>query len=253
MKKIGMTLVIGSLLFTSCKKQEETRSEEPPAPAEKAITSAPTATPAEVAAIPNPIPATPAPTATPSPTAELAPPGVFYLIALARVETDSGIVGLPPGTGVKHVRDNIYLTPSGEFPLDSAILTNSLAVARKARDADRTAQAAMQARSSAEATSAKMQGSATANATDAAHKAAVDQIERQRVETRLAALLRQKQDLEVQQSALFAQRQKESFNEVYKGRVVASTTETRLKTVKAQISTIDAQIADTQIELKRFR
>jgi hypothetical protein len=80
--------------------------------------------------------------ATPSPGPHLAPPGVFYLVAAYRVETKSGVVGLPPGTGVKFLRDGIYLTPSGELAIPTRYLTNDMDVARAARDADLAAQAA---------------------------------------------------------------------------------------------------------------
>lgn len=112
-----------------------------PPPAEPLTTPVPT--PA------TPIPATPLPTppapATPAPSATLAPPGVFYLIAAVRVETNDGITGLTPGTGVKLVKPGIYLTPAGEVPLDEMQLTNDMSIARQARDSYRTAQAATHA------------------------------------------------------------------------------------------------------------
>jgi len=107
-------------------------------------------------ATPPPAPATPAP--------ELAPEGIFYLLAPSRVETDHGLVGLLAGTGVKLVRPGVYLTPSGEVPLDPALLTNDMAKARAARDVGRAAQTAAQARVAAEgARAADLARAASAN------------------------------------------------------------------------------------------
>src|SRR5437868_3412110 len=101
MRLTGLTVAIVALAFASCSKPNQT--EEPPA-----ATPAPIATPARAENISQaPPPTTPAP-ATPSPAPQLAPEGVFYLIAAARVETPDGIRGLPPGTGVKLVRPGVY-------------------------------------------------------------------------------------------------------------------------------------------------
>ena len=120
--------LLTAFVFVGCRKA---------APPEPDVTPPP-ATPAPVA----PPPATPPP-ATPS--AELAPPGVFYLLTAARVETADGITGLPPGTGVKLVRPGIYLTPAGEVALDATRLTNDMAKARAVLSADRNSQAALRA------------------------------------------------------------------------------------------------------------
>jgi hypothetical protein len=47
---------------------------------------------------------------------------------------------------VKRVREGVYLTPFGEQRLDAALLTNDMAKARAARDADRVAQELLKAR-----------------------------------------------------------------------------------------------------------
>lgn len=74
------------------------------------------------------------------PPPEYAPRGVFYLLASVRKETKDGIIRLLPGTEVKLVRNGKYLTPEGEMALDPKLLTNDMARARAARDADRLAQ-----------------------------------------------------------------------------------------------------------------
>jgi hypothetical protein len=79
---------------------------------------------------------------TPSPGPHFAPEGVFYLVAMYRVETKNGVIGLPPGTGVKRVREGVYLTPSGELAIPANFLTNDMDLARQARDADRATQVA---------------------------------------------------------------------------------------------------------------
>ena len=113
----------------------------------------PASAPAVAAVMPmalaTPIPETTAPVVAPqvvtTPKPELAPPGVFYLLTTARVETPNGIVGMKPGTGVKLVRPGIYLTPYGERPLSSQQLTNDMGLARQAVNQDVAQQAAQQA------------------------------------------------------------------------------------------------------------
>jgi hypothetical protein len=83
------------------------------------------------------------------------------------VETDSGIVGLPPGTGVKLVREGIYQTPAGEVPLDAKLLTNDMTLARKVLNADRAKQAATKARLASDAAVAAAREKAAAMATPA--------------------------------------------------------------------------------------
>jgi predicted aspartyl protease len=93
--------------------------------------------------LPSPdLPPAPAPVAGPP---ELAPPGVFYLLTTAHVETKDGITGLPPGTRVTLVQRGIYLTPAGKLHLDETQLTNDLAKARNALAYDHNAQAALHA------------------------------------------------------------------------------------------------------------
>lgn len=128
-----MSAVLLAVVFAGCHKEAVETGAPSPMPTPERIIVMVTPTPAPVAAA-TPSPATPAP--------RLAPEGVFYLVSAYRVEGKDGIVGLPPGTGVKRVREGIYLTPAGELPLDSELLTNDLDIARQARDADRAIQIA---------------------------------------------------------------------------------------------------------------
>lgn len=74
---------------------------------------------------------------------ELAPPGVFYLLSTAHVETKDGVTGFPPGTEVKLVQPGVYLTPAGKVHLSAMQVTNDLGKARNALAYDRNAQAAL--------------------------------------------------------------------------------------------------------------
>jgi hypothetical protein len=124
--------------FSGCKKpvaSEEPAEEAPPASSAPAATPSPTTTPAVAATTVAPVP-----TAAP----ELAPPGVFYLLAAARVETSDGVTGLPPGTGVKLVRPGVYLTPAGEVSLNPSLLTNDMGVARRALAQEKAKQSTLE-------------------------------------------------------------------------------------------------------------
>jgi hypothetical protein len=125
--------------------------------------ASPADTPAPVAIVKS-APASTAPAATPlainqpaatihAPAAaprELAPAGVFYLLAAARIETDSGVTGLPPGTGVKLLHDDLYLTPAGQAHLRADQLTNDMTLARQALASERARQAGAAARVAAD-------------------------------------------------------------------------------------------------------
>lgn len=136
MKLIGMT-ALAALTLGSCGK--------PPVTEQKPV-STPVPMPAAVSA-PEPVAqATPAPpVATPMPELiaavppppEPAPPGVFYLLAPTRIQTADGFHGLPAGTGVRLVREGVYLTSYGEAALESWQLTDDLVRAREAYDAER--------------------------------------------------------------------------------------------------------------------
>lgn len=139
---IALCVTLG---FAGCKKPVAT--EQPPEETSPTAAPAPATPEPKAVAVATPTPAQ----ATPAP--ELAPPGVFYLVTAARVETNDGVVGLPPGTGVKLVRPGIYLTPAGEVPLNPAQLTNDMGVARRAANIEKNTQAAIQQRIAAQTSS----------------------------------------------------------------------------------------------------
>jgi len=145
MRKIGLTaLAVLALALASCGKP--VAQQEPPAPTSEPALNTPTPTPVPPAPVAV---ATPPP--APEPSREVAPEGVFYLLTAARIETADGVHGLPPGTGVKKIREGVYLTPQGEAAIDATILTNDMAKARTARDADRAAQYAIRQQGATEA------------------------------------------------------------------------------------------------------
>ena len=225
-----------ALAFASCHKPTADNSSsepEPPAVAPSPATP-PLAQPQVAAATPAPIVTTPAP--------ELAPPGIFYLVQNVRIETDSGITGLPPGTGVKLVREGVYLTPAGEVPLQPEQITNKLAIARKARDADRAAQAALQNRAAQVSAASVPQASQNPAQIERAAK----QVERDEVAARVAALVQQDQALRAQLAPLLAKKNKEDIDRSLKGRMVTSTTGADIAAIQAALNNIQAQINSLQ-------
>jgi hypothetical protein len=164
-----LPLLLG-LAMAGCNKTNTTQQDptEPAAPAPNSAVNrlpaneaAPAIAAKPAASNPANAPAVPPVAAT---TPQLAPPGVFYLIKAARVETADGVTGLPPGTGVKLLHDDVYLTPAGQARLGAEMLTNDLNIARQARDGDRAAQNAVQARiaSDSAASAARARQTATA-------------------------------------------------------------------------------------------
>jgi hypothetical protein len=163
---------------------------------------------------------------------EPAPEGVFYLITTVKVETDAGVVGLKPGTGVKLVRPGIYLTPAGEQPLKPEQLTNDLVIARAARDADAAAHAAIQAMV---ATLGEQQKAAAAKAAEAAEDTQVtvqEGMDKQKAIALVATLEQQETALEAQTAALRKKLSKEGSNAAA-GRTVSSTTDTQFAAAQA--------------------
>jgi hypothetical protein len=232
MKLIGMTVIV-ALACASCSKPIATETEEVQQPVPPATPSAeppPAPEPASASAPPAPAPP------------QLAPEGVFYLIAAARVETDSGVHGLPPGTGVKRVRPGIYLTPYGEVPLADAQLTNDMNVARAARDAAMSEQAALRNRSAADAAAALERSRTNAIETGASHEAALKSIDAERLTRQISVLQQQKIAAEQQLNTLTAKRGKENYNKVWKGRTVTSTTEQQMNAVSAQIQAFTCRL-----------
>ena len=82
-------------------------------------------------------PATKPATSTPaSAVRELAPDGIVYLLVRVRMETDSGIISLPPGTGLKLIRPGVYTDGLHELTLTAEQVSNDVETAREAKRAD---------------------------------------------------------------------------------------------------------------------
>ena len=243
-KLIGKTAAV-ALAFAGCQKpvaQQPDEPERPPASGAPIVAS----TPQPVVA---PAPVAVAPPASAMPAPQMAPPGVFYLLTAARVETSEGIRGLPPGTGVKLVRPGIYLTPAGEAALRDDQVTNNMALAREARDADRAGQAAMKQRLAGEAERATASSAQAAVENDANHKSALKQIERQRVEAQLSALKLREAALKSDMTELRRKRSKENYNRVVKDRIVTSTTDQTIKESESQLAIMHEQIRQLEAQL----
>jgi hypothetical protein len=238
MKLIGLTAV-AALAFASCQKQTTQDTAE--------------ATPDPIAES-TPSPATPAPVArgtTTPPAPQLAPEGIFYLVSAARIETPDGVVGLPVGTGVKKIRDGVYLTPSGEAPLRPEQLTNDLTRARAARDAAVAATARQRTvpsntpRAPSAATTA-----AASTAAAASKEAAVKLAQRARIEARLATLASEEEALKAQLFGLHEKRNKEMANAALKGRTVSSSTAQRISAMDAQLKKIQTETTTARQQLR---
>ncbi|MDB6149087.1 MAG: hypothetical protein JWQ44_535 [Chthoniobacter sp.] len=240
MKLIGLTAV-AALAFASCQKQTTQDTAE--------------ATPDPIAES-TPSPATPAPVArgtTPPPAPQLAPEGIFYLVSAARIETPDGVVGLPVGTGVKKIRDGVYLTPSGEAPLRPEQLTNDLTRARAARDAALAVAATARQRTVPSNTPRAPSAATTAAASTAAaasKEAAVKLAERARIEARLATLASEEEALKAQLFGLHEKRNKEMANAALKGRTVSSSTAQRISAMDAQLKKIQTETTTARQQLR---
>lgn len=130
----GLGIVVS---FAGCKKAEVS-DQAPEAPS--------------VAATPVPPPPPPvAPIAEATPAPELAPPGVFYLIAAVSIETTDGILGLKPGQPLRQIRPGVYQAGTNEVSLRPDQVTNDMALARRLMTQDQRVQAALRQRLAAQA------------------------------------------------------------------------------------------------------
>jgi hypothetical protein len=138
LRALGNALLLAGLVVAGCRKPIA----EAPAVEEPAVAEAPLATPTPA----TPSPATPAPRlveATPAPN-YLAPPGVFFLVAKASIETAAGITGWNPGTQVQQTGPNEYTTAEGhKLTLRPDQVTNDLRIAQHLAGADAAAQRAV--------------------------------------------------------------------------------------------------------------
>jgi hypothetical protein len=109
-------------------------------------------TPDVVASTPAPQPSppprpTPAPpvveAATPAPN-YFAPPGVYFLVAKASIETANGITGLRPGTRLQQTGPTEYTDAEGHrLTLAANQVTNDLRIAQQVAGADVAAQSSL--------------------------------------------------------------------------------------------------------------
>lgn len=162
------------------------------------------------------------------------------MLASVRIETESGITGLPPGTGVKLLHDDLYLTPAGEAHLDAAQMTNDMTIARAAMNADRSAQAATQKVLSAQAAAAHALQAAAAQGSTAAPGAPVDMAN---VRTRIAELEAQREGLNSKLSVLREKQSGEQFRADVRRHIIASSTVEQEKAVIDEITEINIEIA----------
>ncbi len=236
---------VAALAFIGCRPSSPNNADQStpipearPSPAE-----APSATPAVRApVVANP--GRPAPATPPPPVAELAPPGIFYMIATAQVETSSGIAGLKPGDGVKFLRPGVYQSNVGEVQLRPDQITNDLGVARRAVAADRQAQAAYQQRT---APAASQQPTAQA----ASQQPATQAVQPNTQQPVLDAAQKQQQraTLEAQRAGLYSQLsdlQKKQSHEAQRktqyGAINSGSTAQDINQINAQILSLTDKI-----------
>lgn len=206
--------------------------------------SAQNVSPTESAAPAAPEPKTAAAAATPlpAPAPQLAPPGVFYLIETARVETDSGITGLPPGTGVKLLHDDVYQTPAGEAHLRPEQVTNDMTLARQVMTADRNLQAALKASMASQAKAAEQ-----ANATEmanlaAAQNAATQTAKNDAASLRVATLENERQAIDEKLLVLRQKQSAENYRQNVQGHIIASHTADEAKALIDRRAAIENEI-----------
>lgn len=132
---LGGAAAVG-LTLSSCLKTST--SSDDCAPEES---HAPPSTPTPAIAAPESGPMT-AVTAPPAPK-RFAPEGTFFLLAKKSIETDSGILGLSPGTRVTRRPDGKFLAEGNVVELQPKEITNDLDDAARAAGADARAQAAI--------------------------------------------------------------------------------------------------------------
>ena len=235
---------VAALALIGCRPSSPNNADQStPTPEAKPSQAAAPATPvarAPVAAIPT----TPAPATPPPVAAELAPPGIFYMIATVQVETGSGIAGLKPGDGVKFLRPGVYQSNVGEVQLRPDQITNDLGVARRAVAADRQAQAAYQQRT---APAASQQPTAQAiyqqpvtqamppNTQQPVLDAGQKQQQRAALEAQRAALYNQLTDLQAKQKH-------EAQRKILYGSINAGSTQQDINQVNAQILSLTDKI-----------
>jgi hypothetical protein len=130
---VGKCSLFLCLLVAGCKKPI---AENPPEPPDSEVAALTPATPPPLAA-----PAVPEATTPPD---HLAPPGVYFLLGKASVETDSGIIGLRPGARIQETGPGEYASVEGhKLPLRPDQVTNDLRIVQQIIGADAAAQNAL--------------------------------------------------------------------------------------------------------------
>src|SRR5262245_29716021 len=131
------------ILTAACQKiaNNQTASEEQPAPAATPPPMAKLITPAPKAVVAKTAPAQPTPVQN-----FTAPEGVYFLTTAVSVETAEGVAGLRPGTRAVKQADGRYLADGHLVTLRPEQLTNDTRFATRAVQADRAAQAAIERR-----------------------------------------------------------------------------------------------------------
>lgn len=125
---IRIVSLAACVLVASCSKQDQTET-----------TAVEPATPAPVAATPEPVKVV---AATPAPK-RLAPDGTYFLTVKKSVETPDGIFGLKPGTQVLRQADGKYTADGHVLELQASEITNDLDIAARYAGADARAQSAI--------------------------------------------------------------------------------------------------------------
>jgi len=190
--------------------------------------------------------------APPPPTRHLAPEGVFYLTTWVRVESNDGITGLPPGTEVKLVKPGVYLTPSGEMPLDEKMITNDLDIAHRAQGQGVAGKVILNERQAIEeAKVAAMEGAASGDATSA-QNVQLKELKRDRLTKLLAALKSRKSDLESRRKVLSSAQGQEGIGGA-KGRGEPATTDQELAGIEGRLKLLSEEMADVEKTLRELK
>jgi hypothetical protein len=122
--------ILAAMTFAACNKPV---ADEEPEPEPVVRATPPPATPVATPAIAA---------ATPEPN-YFAPPGVYYLVNAASVETPEGIVGLTPGAKLQKVGPGKFTAAGHQLDLRESQVTNDLRIAQRVAGADQAAQAAL--------------------------------------------------------------------------------------------------------------
>jgi len=168
---------------------------------------------------------------------------------MVRVETADGITGLPAGTGVKLVRPGVYLTPTGEAPLDETKLTNDMAKAREALAVDRNAQAALKVRNDAQAQQTAQTQAAQQAQSGTSNTGNSDQIiaaQREQISAQIVALPNQRDAIQAKISEGNKRRSEmkmDSTRRTYQPIIESSTLPDQLRGVDAQIRDLKSRLS----------